>query len=564
MNTKESLLKTKLFSQLTSEELDKLCQSVQEVTIESNTTFIRKNELADALYIIEAGVCQVFTQDAAGHEIILSRLEEGSYFGEQALLTETPGCRNASIRALNEMKLLKITHKDFQSILTQDETLKKRLQDLGHQQLKSNLVMEELYKTYSSRTRGEIRQYHGKFLEKPAIITSFLLKDGREIFAARAVEKNIHSIRDTNATPTESAVYNDEFTHRELLLDNNCLVGVTSYGDWINLSQIISMIFNQTQLDKEQLDYFKKHGELIIILPTATTAVENDDEIICNCMFVSLKQIKEQMDAGTTEIDAIGDATGAGTVCGTCRARIQDILGCGGWQAVRIKNSFPLTPNIHAYQLIPALGERIKEYKAGQYVVMQCFIDGNWVNRSYTLTSTASNNDYYEVAIQREDKGLFSNWIFKHENTVPLLRISAPDGKFTPNFNANTPIICLMAGIGITPAIAFARACVEQNNARPLTIHFSAHTTNDFAYLAELQKLVELHKEIKLITRSTKIEGRLQQNDLTGLTENLPNAEYFICGPTGYETSIQSYLKTIGIPDERVFIEKFTHSFDPA
>jgi ferredoxin-NADP reductase/CRP-like cAMP-binding protein len=557
-----NLLKTGLFSKLSSSELDQIVATTQEVTIPDGEVFIQKDDVADALYVIESGVCQVFTTGETGHEIILARLESGAYLGEQALLNETPGRRNASVRAISEMKLLKVSHASFRAILTRDEPLRKMLAQVGREQLQSHAVIEKLDRSYLSRKRGEIQQYDGKFLDSPAIITNFVLKDGREIFSAKVVDKNIHALRDANAKTSQEAIYNDKDLHRELMLENNILVGVTSFGEWAALPQIINMIFDQVPLDEIQLNHFRTHGELVIVIPEAP-APTDDTEIICNCMYISLGEIKAKILSGAIDIKTIQDTLGASTICGTCGPRIQTVLGHGSWQAIRIKKTLPLTAGIHAYQIVPALGEVLSPYKAGQYIVMQCFMEGNWIERSYTLTSTPTDQ-HYEIAVKREEGGLLSNWLFEHESEAPLLRVSAPDGKFTPDLNAKSPMVCLMAGIGITPGVAFTRAAVEQRSPRSIYISYSAHANEDFAYLPVLKELAELNPAITVVTRTTKDEGHLDENSLAELIKNFQDAEYFICGPAAYETTMRSYLTKLGIPAEKIFIEKFTHSYDPA
>lgn len=564
MDIKDLLLKSGLFAGITPSELDKVILTLEKIIIQEGEIFIRKGDAADALYIIESGVCQVFNYDESGNEIILVRLELGNFFGEQAVLNQAPGRRNANVRAICETHLIKIPHASFQAVLARDTKLKAQLEQFGQDQLQNHFIMGNLHRVYSSRKRGEISQYSGKFLDQPAIISKFQLKDNREIFAARVVDKNIYSVLDTTAKLTETVIFDTKDIRRELALENCILTGVTSYGIWEGLPQVINMIFNQTPLDVTQLENFKASGEISVVVSPDAPFVKSDDEIICNCMFISLGQIKQEVKAGATNVDAIGDATGAGTVCGTCRVTIQDLLGVASWQPVRIKKVIPLTSYIHAYQIIPALGETLPSCKAGQFIVIQCQIEGNWVSRSYTLTSTPGNTEYYEIAVQREDGGLFSNWLFNHESVIPLLRVSKPDGTFTPNFSAGNPIICLMAGIGITPAVAFARAAMEVNSLRPIYIYYSAHTELDFAYLEELKKITENYSSIKLITRATKSEGRFLESHLVEIHNKFNNAEYFICGPNAFETSMQGYLKNLGIADNRIFIEKFTHSRDPA
>lgn len=564
MDAKQLLLKTGLFSQLNEVQLERIFALVKEVTIHLNEIFIHKGESADALYVIEEGVCQVFIQDEAGREIILARLEVGAYLGEQALLTEIPGKRNASVRAISEMKLLEIPHASFQEALKLNEPLKKMLQKIGRQQLQANLAMEDLHQIHISQERGEVRQYNGKFLNLPAMISEFHLRDERKIVVARVLDLNIHMTRDPSVSSPKEVVYVAEKIRRELFFENNVLVGMTSYGEWGNLSQIINMVFNRTPVDEQQLAHFISTGELVVVLPGTIAPTGKTKKIICNCMYISRDEIKKQIKLGATNLESLSKLTGVGSVCGTCRPAIQDILGNATWQAVRIKKILPLTATIHAYQLVTALGDKLSNFKAGQYVVMQCFIDGNWIERAYTLTSVSTHNDYYEIAIQREEKGLFSSWVFRHEADIPLLRMSAPEGKFIPNLHVNTPLVCLMAGIGITPGVAFARTAAEIKTPRPLYIHFSAHGEEDFAYLSELKKLADSYAPIKLITRSTRSQGRLQQSDLAELIGKFSDAEYFICGPTDYEESMQGFLKNLGISENKIAVEKFTHSYDPA
>ncbi|HCL01872.1 MAG TPA: (2Fe-2S)-binding protein [Lachnoclostridium phytofermentans] len=52
----------------------------------------------------------------------------------------------------------------------------------------------------------------------------------------------------------------------------------------------------------------------------------NDDDIICTCFDVSVKDIKDAYANGATTIEAIGEATQAGTLCGACIDDIESLL----------------------------------------------------------------------------------------------------------------------------------------------------------------------------------------------------------------------------------------------
>ena len=52
----------------------------------------------------------------------------------------------------------------------------------------------------------------------------------------------------------------------------------------------------------------------------------------CICHAVSDHQVVDAVDAGATTIEAVGDATKAGTTCGTCHDTLEDLIEtrCGG------------------------------------------------------------------------------------------------------------------------------------------------------------------------------------------------------------------------------------------
>lgn len=53
----------------------------------------------------------------------------------------------------------------------------------------------------------------------------------------------------------------------------------------------------------------------------------NRDEIICHCMGITRGEIEDAIkEKKLTTVEEIGEVTSAGTGCGGCQDRIQDIL----------------------------------------------------------------------------------------------------------------------------------------------------------------------------------------------------------------------------------------------
>ncbi len=52
----------------------------------------------------------------------------------------------------------------------------------------------------------------------------------------------------------------------------------------------------------------------------------NDDDIICTCYDVTVKDIKDAYANGATTLEAIEETTQAGTLCGVCIEDLESLL----------------------------------------------------------------------------------------------------------------------------------------------------------------------------------------------------------------------------------------------
>jgi len=50
------------------------------------------------------------------------------------------------------------------------------------------------------------------------------------------------------------------------------------------------------------------------------------NETVCFCADVTVGQIKAAVEAGATTVEAVGEATGAGTHCGGCQDKIAELI----------------------------------------------------------------------------------------------------------------------------------------------------------------------------------------------------------------------------------------------
>ncbi len=116
------LSKVPIFASLTEEMIEKIRGAATLQTFRGNEVVFNEGDEVDAFYLIRYGFAKVSRRDARMGERVLAYLNEGSYFGEMALMEK--GRRTATISALNRLEVIKIAMADFSHILEMNEPLR--------------------------------------------------------------------------------------------------------------------------------------------------------------------------------------------------------------------------------------------------------------------------------------------------------------------------------------------------------------------------------------------------------------------------------------------------------
>jgi CRP/FNR family transcriptional regulator, cyclic AMP receptor protein len=101
-----------LFSQIPGEDLAQVALISTEETREQGEEIFGEGESGDALYLVIDGKVRVHK-----HDRVIAELGERECFGEMAILDAAP--RSATVTAVVDTNLLKITREDFQEIMSE-------------------------------------------------------------------------------------------------------------------------------------------------------------------------------------------------------------------------------------------------------------------------------------------------------------------------------------------------------------------------------------------------------------------------------------------------------------
>lgn len=90
------LKRVPIFHQLSDEALDDIAKITDISTYNAETSIFKKNDAADALYIIISGQVRIEEQYRDGRKKTLAYLASGHFFGEMAIITSKQRCAGAT------------------------------------------------------------------------------------------------------------------------------------------------------------------------------------------------------------------------------------------------------------------------------------------------------------------------------------------------------------------------------------------------------------------------------------------------------------------------------------
>ena len=108
--TIDTLRQVPLFESLDDDAAKQLCELLETLDCEAQKVMFRAGEAGDAMYLIERGKVRIYVQATDGHEVTLTDLGRGDFFGEMALLDGQRRSANAVVAEDARLAVLSREH----------------------------------------------------------------------------------------------------------------------------------------------------------------------------------------------------------------------------------------------------------------------------------------------------------------------------------------------------------------------------------------------------------------------------------------------------------------------
>lgn len=126
-----------------------------------------------------------------------------------------------------------------------------------------------------------------------------------------------------------SHVYRDASSgsYRKILVHRHRLVGAIGIGDWAETVRLQTTIGRSERIWPWQILRFRRNGRIWPAEDSQGVSAWPAGSVVCQCTGVTRGAISEAIALGACDAAAIAKATGASTVCGSCKPLVNDLLG---------------------------------------------------------------------------------------------------------------------------------------------------------------------------------------------------------------------------------------------
>eukprot|EP00825_Cyclidium_porcatum_P015182 TRINITY_DN1842_c0_g1_i1.p1 TRINITY_DN1842_c0_g1~~TRINITY_DN1842_c0_g1_i1.p1 ORF type:complete len:396 (+),score=32.69 TRINITY_DN1842_c0_g1_i1:290-1477(+) len=222
---------------------------------------------------------------------------------------------------------------------------------------------------------------------------------------------------------------------------------------------------------------------------------------------------------------------------------------------------------------IPDAEREAFSFQPGQFLTLRAKVDGQDVRRSYSISSPRSRlakAGELEIGIRPVEGGVFSNWAAQTLKAGAKLDVMPPDGRFVVKKQRAIHRVGFAAGSGITPILSIAATTLEEQPESKFTLVYGNRRMSSVMFNESLQDLKDRYPDrltlIHILSRQAqevdllqgRIDGAKVQAVIDALLPVKSMDEVFICGPEAMIEATEKALIEAGVPESRVYTERFT------
>lgn len=209
-------------------------------------------------------------------------------------------------------------------------------------------------------------------------------------------------------------------------------------------------------------------------------------------------------------------------------------------------------------------------FKQGQYLTLRATINGESVQRSYSICSSPLDNEW-RVGIKQVPQGKFSTFANEELKVGDELESMVPAGNFYVDVakDKQQNYVCFAAGSGITPMISIIKTHLQAEPKATFKLFYINQTVSSIILKEELEALKNIYMDrfeiFYFLTRQNRsvelFNGRIDESKLETIFKTICDVNntdhYFTCGPEAMIFLIKDFLIAKSVDESKIHFELF-------
>jgi propane monooxygenase reductase component len=205
----------------------------------------------------------------------------------------------------------------------------------------------------------------------------------------------------------------------------------------------------------------------------------------------------------------------------------------------------------------------------GQY--MDIAVPGTDQVRSFSMANTSSRDGLLEFVIKVYPDGLFSHFLDARLEPGDRLELTGPFGVFTLR-EGEEDLVFIGGGAGMAPILSLLRSMADRGIRRKATFFYGARGRRDLCFEDEIRALAEKLPDFSYVPALSHHdpdhgewdgETGLITDVVKRLAGDIARAHAYVCGPPPMVEAALPLLETLGVPEKRIYYDKFTTTGEP-
>jgi 3-phenylpropionate/trans-cinnamate dioxygenase ferredoxin reductase subunit len=234
-----------------------------------------------------------------------------------------------------------------------------------------------------------------------------------------------------------------------------------------------------------------------------------------------------------------------------------------GWMRLVCRAAWDETKDVRTFLLASEAGDRI-DFDPGQFMTFRMQIDGETVERCYSLSSSAAVAGTVAITVKRKPGGRMSGRL--HADLRPGGRIDAfgPAGRFGLGGGTDgARLLLVSAGSGVTPIASILRTAADLGRDLDVVCVHAARTPADVIFADDFAGLKRRLPRLRVLLAASRpddgwpgLRGRLDDG-LVRAVPDLAARRVLCCGPEGFMATVRGIVSAVGVPDAAYLEESF-------